>query len=121
MWIKYNPNPKGKRVGDCTARGVAKALGVDWEQAYIGIALQGYIDCNMPSANAVWGEYLSQHGFERHGVDYGVTVARFAEEHKQGTYVLALADHVVTVKEGNVYDTWDSTNEKVLYYWGLKK
>ena len=26
MWKKYNPNPKGACVGDCTVRAISKAL-----------------------------------------------------------------------------------------------
>ena len=117
MYIYFNPNPKGTRVGDCAVRAVALATNQDWRQAYIGIALQGYTDCNMPSANTVWGEYLRRHGFERRPVADDTTVARFADGHREGVYVLALPDHVVTIKDGNVYDSWDSSRETVIYYW----
>lgn len=29
MWKYYNPNPVGKKTGDCSVRAVAKALDVD--------------------------------------------------------------------------------------------
>ena len=31
MWKKYNPNPKGACVGDCTVRAISKALNQSWE------------------------------------------------------------------------------------------
>lgn len=31
MFIYYNPNRLGKRVGDCAVRAVSKALNVDWD------------------------------------------------------------------------------------------
>ena len=34
MWIQYNPNPTGRNVEDCAIRAVAKALDIDWEQAF---------------------------------------------------------------------------------------
>ena len=34
-YIPYNPNPVARRVGDCAVRAVSKALGVDWEQAFL--------------------------------------------------------------------------------------
>ena len=37
MWVEYNPNPSGRRVGDCAVRAVAKALNVDWETAWAGM------------------------------------------------------------------------------------
>ena len=42
MWIEYNPNPVGRKVGDCSVRAIAKALKTDWETAYMMIALNGY-------------------------------------------------------------------------------
>lgn len=34
MWIEFNGNPTGRRVGDCAVRAVSVALGIDWEKAY---------------------------------------------------------------------------------------
>lgn len=34
MWVKYQPNPCGRNVGDCAVRAISKALGMDWETAY---------------------------------------------------------------------------------------
>jgi len=60
MWVEYNPNPSGRRVGDCAVRAVAKALNVDWETAYAMIANNGYQMNDMPSSNSVWGAVLRQ-------------------------------------------------------------
>ena len=32
MWIEYNPNPLGLRVGDCVIRAISKALDMPWEK-----------------------------------------------------------------------------------------
>ena len=37
-YVFYNPNPKNRRVGDCSVRAISKALGSDWQDAYIGWA-----------------------------------------------------------------------------------
>lgn len=55
MWHRFNPNPQGNGVGDCTVRAVAAATGQNWERAYIGLALTGFILGDMPSANRTWG------------------------------------------------------------------
>lgn len=62
-YIQHNENPAGRNVGDCTVRAIAKGLGQSWEETYVGIALQGYVMRDMPSANHVWGSYLRSHGF----------------------------------------------------------
>lgn len=120
-YVYYNPNPSaGARVGDCTVRAVSKALDCNWESAYIGLAAEGIALHDMPSSNYVWGLYLRKNGFSQHMVDSVcpacITVGRFAEEHPEGTYVLATQNHVVTVVDGDYYDTWDSGDEIVLYY-----
>ena len=120
-YINYNANPAKNRVGDCTVRAIAKALGQDWETTYTGLALYGYINCDMPSANHVWGQYLKSKGFRRYIVDDGdrdiYTVIDFANDHPKGAYVLALSSHVVALVDGAYYDTWDSGNEIPIYYW----
>ena len=45
------------------------------------------------------------------------TVKDFCKDHPVGTYILATGSHVVTVVDGNYYDTWDSGTEVPIYYW----
>lgn len=67
MWAyqSFNPNPRAAKVGDCAVRAVAKALGIGWYQAYVMLASEGLTQCDMPSANNVWGAVLRRHGFRR--------------------------------------------------------
>ena len=120
-YAKYNPNPAGKSVGDCTVRAISKALEQSWEQTYAGLCLQGFEMRDMPSSNAVWGAYLRRNGFRRYVIPDTCpdcyTVEEFAAEHPQGTYILAISGHVVCVKDGDWHDTWQSGNEIPLYYW----
>lgn len=119
-WVHYNPNPCNCNVGDCTIRALTKALNKDWESVYAMLCAYGYMRHDMPSANHVWGECLRQNGFERYIVeDYGkiYTVKDFCRDNPNGTFVLAIQGHVVTVVDGDHYDTWDSGNEIPLYYW----
>lgn len=116
----YNPNPLSKQVGDCTVRALSRALSQDWEQTYAGIALEGFMLCDMPSANNVWGAYLKRRGFVRRMLPNACpdcyTVEDFCRDHPSGTYVVALSGHVVCVQDGFFYDTWDSGRETPIYY-----
>lgn len=120
MYVEYNPNPYHKRVDDCVIRGIAKVLGKDWNTIYLGVAMQGFTSKNMPSSNAVWGEYLRHKGFKRYAIPNSCpdcyTVADFADEHPKGRYILATGSHVVAVVNGDYYDTWDSGEEVPVYY-----
>lgn len=121
MFKKYNPNPQWKSVGDCVVRSISKVLDYDWERTYIELAVQGFMMCDMPSANSVWGAYLRNKGFTRHVFPDSCpdcyTVADFAEDNPNGKFILATGSHVVAVVNGNYYDTWDSGNEVPVYYW----
>ena len=120
MFMYYNPSPCHKDVGDCVIRAISKAMNYGWERTYIELAIQGFMMCDMPSANHVWGMYLKEKGFKRHLIhdDYvgDYTVGDFCKDHPEGVYVLALSSHVVTVVDGDIYDTWDSSYEIPLYY-----
>lgn len=124
-YVKYNPNPDGKSVGDCVIRAIAKATGKSWEDVYTGVCLTGYSMCDMPSANCVWGAYLRHNGFMREIVPNECpecyNVSDFAREHPRGTYILALTGHVVCVQDGDWYDSWDSGDKIPMYYWEKRR
>ena len=121
MFVKYNPNPQNNQVGDCVVRSISKVLDYDWERTYIELAVQGFMMCDMPSANAVWGAYLRNKGFTRRLIPDNCpdcyTIADFAEDNPHGKFILATGSHVVAVVNGNYYDTWDSGGEIPVYYW----
>ena len=124
-FVSYNPNPVGLKVGDCVVRALSKALGQDWEQTYIDLCVEGCLRCDMPSANAVWGAYLRRKGFERDIVPNSCpdcyTVEDFCADYPNGTYILALDGHVVSVVDGQYFDTWQSGREVPIYYWHRKE
>lgn len=121
MWIKFNPNPTGRNVGDCAVRAVAKALDVDWEEAYLLIVKNGYDMCDMPSSDSVWGAVLRQNGFYRKAIPNRCpdcyTAENFCRDHPEGVFVLGFGGHVATVQDGNIYDSWDSSMDIPVYVW----
>lgn len=120
MWVEFNSNPLGKRVGDCAVRAVGKAIGQNWTDTYIGLSAEGIALRDMPSSNYVWGMYLKKFGFEEHMIPSicpnCVTVSQFAEEHPKGRYVLGCQNHTVACIDGSYFDSWDSGSEIVLFY-----
>ena len=124
MWIKYNPNPTGRFVGDCSVRAVSAALGIEWEDAYTLISDAGFAMGDMPSSDSVWGAVLRQHGFYRTSIPNSCpdcyTVEDFAADHPRGVFVLGFGGHVATVIDGDLYDSWDSSHEVPVYYWYRK-
>lgn len=121
VWREYNPNPAGRKVGDCSVRAVSAALGVDWETAYALLAVNGFAMGDILNSNSVTGATLRQHGFKRANIPNECpdcfSISDFAEANKRGVFVLGTGTHVVTVKDGNYIDSWDSGNEVPVYVW----
>ena len=119
-WIQTNENPIGKQVGDCVIRAIATATGGSWHDVYTDLTLQGYLMCDMPSANAVWGAYLKLRGFCRHIIPNTCpdcySLDAFCKDHPVGVFLVAFGTHVVAVQDGDYYDTWDSGHETPIYY-----
>ena len=120
-FILYNPNPVGRTVGDCAVRAISKALKIDWETAYIAIIMNGFSMGDMPSSDSVWGATLRQNGFYRKAIPNTCpdcyTAEDFAKDHPYGTYVLGFGGHVATIVDGDLYDSWDSSQEIPQFYW----
>lgn len=120
-WKWYNLNPAGRNVGDCAVRAVAMALDTDWETAYSLIAEAGFRMADVISSNAVWGAVLRQNGFYRSAIPNTCpdcyTAEQFCIDHPSGVYVLGFGNHVATVRDGILYDSWDSSQEIPQYFW----
>lgn len=105
-------------------RAVSVALDVDWETAYSLIATNGFAMGDMPSSDSVWGSVLRQHGFYREAIpntcEDCYTAEDFCRDHPKGVYVLAFGGHVATVKDGVLYDSWNSSNLVPQYFWFRK-
>lgn len=125
MWKEYSNNPVGRRVGDCSVRAISKALDMGWEAAYIALVINGLQMGDMPSSDSVWGSALRQHGFKRKNITDSCpdcyTVEEFCEDNPKGTFVIGTGGHVVTVVDGDYYDSWDSGKEVVQFVWYRKE
>lgn len=120
MWIRFNPNPRGLHVGDCTVRSICAATGADWHRVHDALcALSGEM-ADMPSADRVWWTLLEKCGFDRQRMidrcPECYTVRDFCEDHPKGIYVLGPHEHAVAVIDGDYWDSWDSGNTVPTYY-----
>ena len=120
-YIHYNPNPTGRYVGDCSIRAIAKALNIEWDKAYKIVNDKGFEMGDMPSSDSVWGSVLKQHGFSKSIIPNlcpnCYTAGMFCRDHPDGIYVLGFGNHVATVVNGLLYDSWNSENQIPVYYW----
>lgn len=118
----YNANPKNRITGDCTFRAVCTALGQTWEQTVMEMA---ELSCKTGYAiNDKKGieKYMELKGWtkmkqpkKRDNTKY--TGKEFCKTFK-GTCVANIGGHhIVCIKNGKVYDIWDSTDGCIGNYW----
>lgn len=116
MWIFCNPNPCHVLVGDCAIRACTIQLDSNWHKVHRDLCDLSDVECNMPSANAVWGQYLESKGLVCRVPPFPVTIRQFCREHPRGCYTIGTGSHAVTVIDGDWYDIWDSGDEYISYY-----
>lgn len=121
----YQPNPiRVDPVGDCTVRALAKALDISWEQAHVLLDYNSYMMGDISNSNSVLAATLRQNGFYRgrfpDDCNDCLTAEEFTQVFPKGTYVLGFGTHVATVKDGTLYDAWDSSGETPLYFFVRK-
>ena len=119
-WHEYNPNPKGKNIGDCTLRAYCAAFNISWDEAFdiaSGIAKE-----NASMIQYVAEKVLLEHFECKVSDEYNkktvkskerITVSEFAETHPYGTYILHIRGHLVTLRNGEYWDSWDSGSKKI--------
>ena len=120
-FIFTNPNQKGIYTIDCVIRAISLATDSSWDETFVDVFIQAYLNKDMPSSNKVWADYLKYRGFKRFIIPSTCpdcyTVIDFCRDHPDGVYILGTGSHVIAVRDGDYYDTWDSGNELPLYYW----
>ena len=125
MWRYYLNNPIGRSVQDCTVRALSKALNLSWDDAHKELSEASRQMGTMMHDNSVMDAILRRNGFLRKNIPNYCpecySVEEFCEDHPKGLYVLGTGTHVVTVIDGDWFDSWNSGYEVPLYYWYKEK
>lgn len=118
----YNANPKGKYTCDCVARAVCVALNESYDKVLremFEMSIKtGYEYTDVKCID----KYLQSKGWKkvkqpRKSNNKKYTGKEFYKVFK-GTCVANIGgSHTVCIKEGKVYDTWDSTDGCIGNYW----
>ena len=120
-YVYYNANPARKSHGDCVIRALSKVMDLTWEQVAIDLSMMQVTFHEMQNNDHVWGTFLSLNGFEKGMLPYPcpncITIKDFCKLYPYGKYVVATGEHVVAVVDGDYYDTDDTGNEVLIYFW----
>jgi len=121
MFILYNKNPAGNVTGDCVIRAISTIADSEWDDIWLEIMTLAFKEKDMMTSNRIWQKYLHSNGYIRHNIPDTCpdcyTINDFSRDFNVGSFVVGTGTHVVAVKEGNYYDTWDSGSEIPIYYW----
>lgn len=117
-----NENPAKKEVGDCVVRALATATGNAWDDVYKELFEIGFTLKVMPNSDEAWREYLTRKGFVKNTISNKKgskrpTVLSFTKEHKEGAFVLQVANHLTVSKDGIFYDIWDCSEKSLYSFW----
>ena len=113
-WEYFQPNPKQEKAGDCQIRAVCATTGLDWytvfdkmvefcrENCYVWYSVDGYNYLEnkfnfkkLPSAKREKGKSA-------------ITVQKFCKLNPKGKFIVSTVHHVVGIKDGKYYDSWNS-------------
>ena len=124
QFINYNANPKGRKTTDCVIRAICTALNISWKDCYISLvefSIKQGLMCNDKRA---YTTYLKAKGYEmqkmlRRKDNTRYTVKEFIDEiaDPKAIYILSIANHLTTVKDKALLDTWNCSRKSVGNYW----
>ena len=130
LYQYFQPNKKDlkDKYGDCTIRALSKALGKSWIDTFdLCIPLMREYQVPNPffAPINIRRELMEKLGFDYTGISNKKgstrpTVKQFASKHKEGTYILNVANHEVACVDGKYFDTWDSGDCKLYGYFTKK-
>lgn len=120
-YVYYNPNPKKRRTDDCVIRAISKFIDKDWYYVYVQLCIRGFVMGDWGSSNEVWSSYLRKLNYKRYFLPDTCpdcyTVRDFCIDYPVGRYLLTTGNHVICCEDGNYFDTWDSGDESIVFYW----
>ena len=117
-WYEYNPNPKKKNIGDCSLRAYCAAFGRTWEEAFEKSSEIATNEALMMDTHKACEKVMESEGYVideefKKSKRKDLTVNEFALTHPYGTYFLNTHGHLLCVKDGEYWDSWDSGKKKV--------
>ena len=126
MYINFNCHPKSLHVGDCSRRSIAVAAEMDYAEVRRALnrnkKISGCKDFNEIKnletyvVNVLGAEKITFTSEEKKGM----TADKFCKLYPRGRYILDMDEHWSCCVDGNIYDTWDTSEEAVQYVYRVQ-
>lgn len=121
MFEYFNPHPQNKIVGDCVKRAFVVATDKDYNEVKNELnRLKKITKASKFNDNKNWKYYVEQvlkaekMSFPAIKGQARMNGRMFTQQFEKGTYILRMAGHLTTCKNGVIYDTWNCL-EKCVY------
>lgn len=117
MFIYHNENPDHELIGDCVVRAIAFALDEDYNKVLFDLfRASNYFDCDMLVRNC-YGVLLTE--IYNLPMYYGNdnSVEKIAKDFRDKNVIMRIDGHLTCSKGGNIFDTWDTSQEIVDVFW----
>ena len=119
--MRYNTSIKSRERGDCSVRAFAFALGITYREAYKLMAKAGRPKNGSPT----WRPFLGNRVptvdlriIHHYTVNGRPTLNQFVKKYRQGTYLVGVQSHMLTVRNGIVCDSNKSgPRTRVCFAW----
>ena len=119
MYKYYNANEHNNFVNDCVIRAISTAEDKSWSETYDDLSrIAKNNGILLDDVNFV--EPLLDYRYNRMYTYPGETVGDFAERCIIGTYLVTMPNHITTVIDGVVYDTFDCRDRELWDVWKVK-
>lgn len=120
-FIKSNPHPTGKKIGDCVVRAIAIANNKKWIKVYGELCKIGELMEDMPNSKPVYEEYLRQLGWIKQKMPKNQNGKRMklrevADIKGKILFIASVVKHLTVVENNTLLDTWDCGNKCIGNY-----
>ena len=125
VYEEYNANPIKRRVSDCSIRAFCKMFKLSWETVFDELSTMAREFKTVITTASMHDAYLEQKGLHRKWTNSQGELGYF-KEMQSGEYIVlcknlnANENHIVCIKNGTVFDSFDSRDYKVLEWWYYK-
>ena len=118
MYKFYNKNPLGAFEDDCVIRSISCATGKSWDEVYDELSELAQYNGTMMDNKEFVRWYLDTH-YNR-GKIIPRKVYEVADIYKDNIVLCTMNGHIVCIKYGIIYDTFDPSNRNVEFVWVVK-
>lgn len=120
-FIKSNPHPTGKKIGDCVVRAISIAENKKWDDVYEELCRIGLELKEMPNSKLVYEKYLLKNKWEKMPMprDNGkrIKLSTWADAISDKLFIASVVKHLTVVEKGTLLDTWNCGNKCVGNYY----